>query len=65
MFTKYGDVTVVKTAKAQYWVEFESLDVSKQFNSIGKVATFFKKKEKAVSDIKMFDEATRFKSDQV
>ena len=34
MLTKYGDITVVKTAKAQYWVEFEDLKSSKQFKTI-------------------------------
>ena len=34
MFTKYGDITVVKTAPLTYWIEWESLDTSKQFNTI-------------------------------
>ena len=29
MFTKYGDVSVVKTDKGIYWVEFESLETGK------------------------------------
>ena len=29
MFTKHGDITVVKIGKATYWVEWESLDTHK------------------------------------
>ena len=60
MFTKYGDVSVVKTGKGIYWVEFESLETGKK-QSITKVADFFKKNyPKQIEDIKLFDEARRY-----
>ena len=60
MFTKYGDVSVVKTDKGIYWVEFESLETGKK-QSITKVADFFKKNyPKQIEDIKLFDEARRY-----
>ena len=64
MFTKYGDVTVVKTKAAQYWVDFESLDPTIDgTNTILKVANLVRNgKEKVIKDIKMFSEADRFRS---
>ena len=62
MFTKYGDITVVKTDIAEYWIEFESLDTCKKFNTIQQVGQHIKKSNSNVIDIKMFDEAKRFES---
>ena len=60
MFTKWGDVSVVKIGSGLYWVEFESLDTEKP-KPIDKVAQFFKKKEpKLIKDIKLYDDAIRF-----
>ena len=63
LFTPYGDVTVVKAKREVYWVEFESLDQMK-LNTLNKVATQFKSDDH-IKEIKMFNEADRFKSDTV